>query len=170
MVAFSTYRSLALIADGENAMRNACGNFGGLKSCLFTVTPGCWVTSTSESSSVAWGVIAEGGFSTVTVPVTAEAGVPAEVVDVAADEAPPGSLDAPQPASSRGATSNDATASFRMGGIPRSEPARAVLVGALLHESRAQIQARTSMVLRRAVRRKTSCRTFTSGASTWPQA
>src|SRR5690242_18605325 len=130
MVAFRTYRSLALIADDENGMRNACGKVGGLKSCLFTVTPGCWVTSTSVSSSVAWGVIADGGFSTVTVPVTAvaaEAGAPAEEGDdAAADDEPPDWLDAPQPASSMGATSNDATASFRMGGIPRSEPTRAL--------------------------------------------
>src|SRR6185312_10000876 len=121
MVACKTYKSFGLIADDENGIRNACGNCGGLKSCLLTVTLGCRVTSTSESSSLASGVIADGGFCTVTVPLTAvaaDAGVSAEAV-AAAEGLPLDSLEPPHPASSSGATSNDATTSFRMGGIPR---------------------------------------------------
>jgi len=66
-------------------------------------------------------VIADGGFCTVTVPLTAvaaDAGVSAEAV-AAAEGLPLDSLEPPHPASSSGATSNDATTSFRMGGIPR---------------------------------------------------
>src|SRR5690348_1618209 len=115
MVACMTYKSFGLMADDENGMRNVCGNFGGAKSCLLTVTLGCSVTSTSESSSFASRVIADGEFCTVTVPLTAVAagaGAPAEVV-VAVEGLPPDSLEPPQPASSSGATSNDATTSFR---------------------------------------------------------
>src|SRR6185437_2056198 len=80
MVACSTYRSLALMADAEKGMWNACGNLGGLKSCLFTVAPGCWVTSTNDNSSVACGVTVAVASWSLTVPVTAVAagaGVPA---------------------------------------------------------------------------------------------
>jgi len=158
MVACMTYKSFGLMADDENGMRNACGNFGGAKSCLLTVTLGCWVTSTSESSSFASGVIADGGFCTVTVPLTAVAagaGAPAEVV-VAVEGLPPDSLEPPQPASSSGATSNDATTSFRMGGIPRDGSAR-IGCGAPA-QGRAWMRARTFMLPRAALRRKTSCR------------
>src|SRR6187551_2418348 len=157
MVACKTYKSFGLIADEENGIRNACGNCGGLKSCLLTVTLGCRVTSTSESSSLASGVIADGGFCTVTVPLTAvaaDAGVSAEAV-AAAEGLPLDSLEPPHPASSSGATSNDATTSFRMGGIPRDG------IGAhrmrRTAQARAWMRARTFMLPRAAARRKTSC-------------
>ena len=114
-----------MIAEGENGMWNDWGNWGGLKSWVFTVTPGCWVTSTSESVSLASGVT--GMFcllSSVTVPVTAvaaDAGLPAAPEDpeepTVADE-PPDWLDVPQAARSRVATNKGAATSFRMG-IPQ---------------------------------------------------
>src|SRR5690242_800178 len=166
MVACKTYKSFGLMADDENGMRNACGNFGGLKSCLLTVTLGCWVTSTSESSSLASGVIADGGFCTVTVPLTAvaaDAGAPAEVV-AAAEGLPADSLEPPQPASSRGATSNDATTSFRMGGIPRDGiGAHRVRRAAQGH---AWTRARTFILPRAVARRKTSCWRRSPGVGT----
>src|SRR6185437_12110129 len=123
MVACSTYKSFAFMADAEKGMWNACGNLGGLKSCLFTVAPGCWVTSTSDSSSVACGVTSTAAFCSLTVPLTAVAagaGVPGPDAEAAAlaDELLSEELDAPQPASANVARNSGATASFCME-VPR---------------------------------------------------
>src|SRR6185437_669509 len=128
MVACNTYKSFAWIAEAENGMWNACGNLGGLKSCLFTVTPGCWVTSTNDSSSVACGVTVTAASCSLTDPVTAVAagaGVPASDADGAAaeDEVLSDELDAPQPARINVARNNGATASFCME-IPRNGAGR----------------------------------------------
>src|SRR6185312_10266935 len=95
-----------------------------LKSCLFTVAPGCWVTSTNDNSSVACGVTWTVASCNFTVPVTAVAagaGVPAPDADAAAlaDELSPEELDAPQPARTNVARNSGATASFCMR-VPRN--------------------------------------------------
>src|SRR5690348_5239879 len=135
-------------------MWNACGNLGGLKSCLFTVTPGCWVTSTKDNSSVACGVTVAAASWSLTVPVTAVAagaGVAASEAEETADEDEvlPDELDAPQPARTNVARNNGATASFCME-IPRN--GAGLCRKATRHDRKSQ--ARILILPRRELRRK----------------